>query len=277
MFCSVKGCGRDVYAKGFCVAHYFRDRNGDLKAEVPVRPKNETRLCEIEGCENKHYGSGFCQMHYRRWKRSGETSVETRRQETCNVAGCDKPHDARGLCHGHYQRLMRDAEVNDEEPLIRKKNPELCSVEACGRKAEVGDLCKTHAGRLRKFGDVQANKPIKPRIGKGFVLHGYSHVPVPREDRWLTNGKTPYPEHRLVMARYLGRPLRPDESVHHKNGRRTDNREENLELWTRWQPVGQRVEDRVDDAVAFLRAHAPHLLLESAIVDACPSETGAAM
>ena len=70
-------------------------------------------------------------------------------------------------------------------------------------------------------------------------------------------------QHRLVMEGMLGRYLLEDESVHHKNGVRNDNRPSNLELWTKAHPSGQRVEDILSWCVETLKKYKPELLKET--------------
>lgn len=69
-------------------------------------------------------------------------------------------------------------------------------------------------------------------------------------------------EHRLKMSNKLGRPLMRHESVHHKNGDRSDNRMKNLELWSTMQPSGQRVIDKIRYAKEILSLYEnPELLI----------------
>lgn len=271
--CSVDSCDLVAVTRGWCQAHYLRwKRTGDPGCARPISARRNG-TCEANGCERPALTRGLCSAHYRRLLRTGllgETRPigEPRPRALCSIEDCEKFSTERGLCHGHYLRLVRNGDVGADRPLQRRVNF-ICSVDACDRPAELRGLCRTHASRKRKFGDVQADKPIREITGTGYISHGYRHVPVPPELRYLTGGETPYPEHRLAMAVLLGRPLTADESVHHVNGDRTDNRTDgplvgfrsgNLELWSRWQPSGQRVADKIDFAIEILERYLPEAL-----------------
>jgi hypothetical protein len=108
--------------------------------------------------------------------------------------------------------------------------------------------------------------------GRTYHKRGYLMIHAPDHPR-ARNGSYVF-EHILVMEAVLGRDLFPDETVHHRNGLRDDNRPENLELWVRPQPSGIRVADAVEWAKDILARYEPTSLQQRS--DTRPSALGAA-
>ena len=142
----------------------------------------------------------------------------------CKIDGCGGDILARKMCSSHYHRWWRARRDGDEDrPLDERRD---------------GKNRSLPIGTVRPMGEYLAVKVAD-----------------------VKNGNNWRPQHRVIMAEKLGRPLRRGEIVHHINGVKDDNRLENLELWVaRGHPNGSRVEDAVAWAKTVLRRYEPEAL-----------------
>ncbi len=213
--CTTDGCSSSAMAAGLCRKHYMQQRSA------------RSRPCSRESCPRKAHSCGLCLSHYL-----------SARAARCPHPGCSYKARAKfgGFCGMH----------NPSKPPRRP-----CSVDGCKRKARAfSEWCSPHHERAQRYGSPTADRPLP----KGWTLDsdGYRLIRPPAGYLGHVNATGYAYEHRVVMERVLGRSLRREESVHHKNGDRADNRPDNLEIWSRAQPAGQRAEDKVRYALEIL-------------------------
>lgn len=96
---------------------------------------------------------------------------------------------------------------------------------------------------IKKIKKMVEKKPTLRSSKAGLRKDGYVVISRRTHPNSMKDGRIL--EHVLVMSQHLDRPLKKHENVHHKNGNRSDNRLENLELWSKSQPSGQRLEDKI--------------------------------
>lgn len=169
-----------------------------------------------------------------KWQREHPLSQVSPPLQKCEV--CETSFPAQGRKRRFCSRSCLLA-------ALRKRNRrrcELCSSEfgfVDGRRRFCSKKCAVLGSRRNR-----ADRAYNWKGGRTLAARDYVKVRAPDHPR--ASKKHPYVlEHILVMERVLGRYLLPNEHVHHRNGRRDDNRPENLELWKGKHPHGVRAAD----------------------------------
>lgn len=181
----------------------------------------------------------------------------------CKVKDCCNQARALGYCISHYGRFKKYGNPLGGgvfRPPRKEQKPigSPCKHPSCSGVTEQGSAqgyCGAHYQRWKKGADMDL--PIQRVRQKNKYINRDGYVVwADRKSPHASNKQNgTVLEHRHVMGEHLGRTLFKDENVHHKNGNRSDNRLSNLELWTKSQPSGQRVIDKIKWSIQFLEEY----------------------
>lgn len=212
------------------------------------------RLCEIAECQSRHYVRGWCRAHYRKWQEYGDPlytrELPPRTGVTRRCSGrCKSELDTSLFAKG--QNICR--ECRRKYTINNYSAGKLCKT--CGAAVSNNSqrlTCRACHAKNRR--DTATERRYINAQGYAVLTSHYDHPNSTYRGEVL--------EHVMIMSKVLGRGLVKGENVHHINGVRDDNRPENLEVWSRSQPSGQRIPDKVQWAKELLSLYEPEALAQ---------------